>query len=220
MKKSLLLLPIAFVSITAYSQPYIVAGYGISAMSHDETVIFTGSNGVANTTLKPDSSDSVWSVAAGYRANNNIGLEVGYQQFEADTSIERFVRMTPELARVENNWKADIKAKRLSIKPVYFFDINEKFSTKFGLGLTYTNYKITGTSYEETDHLVGDFETFLPIANVTNPAERSENAIGMTASIGAEYNVWKGITVGVEGNVSYDKMATSSQLFGTVGYRF
>lgn len=223
MKKLVMLLPVALVSISAYSQPYIVAGYGVGSMSHDETLVFTDTaTNAVNTILKPDSSDSAWHVALGYRAENNLGLEVGYQQFEADASREIFVAYlpAPDFAIVDNNWKAEIKAKRMSIKPVLFINLDERFTLKTGLGLTYTEYKISGYSYQETDRELADFETYLPIANVTNPVARTEKEVGVLASIGLEYNLWKGVTLGVDGQVGYDKIATTAQLFGTVGYQF
>lgn len=219
MNKFILALPLLFASVSAYSQPYVVAGYGVNAMSHNERVVFRGTSPLS---LKPDSSDSTWSLGFGYRLENNFGFEIRYNQFEVDTSREMYVGILPSAipSVVTNNWKAEIKAKRLEIKPVYFFDINEKFSVKAGAGLAYTKYDISGYSYQETEIGFSDFETYRPIAGVINPGSRTKNEVGIVASLGFNLNVWQGITLGAEAGVGYDKMARTAQILGTIGYTF
>lgn len=220
MNKFILALPLFFASVSAYSQPYVVAGYGVNSMSHNERVVFRGTSPLS---LKPDSSDSTWSLGFGYRLENNFGFEIRYNQFEVDTSREiltAFPSVGNNFATVTNNWKAEIKAKRLEIKPVYFFDINEKFSVKAGAGLAYTKYDISGYSYQETDYELADFDTYRPIAGVINPGSRTKNEVGIVASLGLNLNVWQGITLGAEAGVGYDKMARTAQILGTIGYTF
>ena len=220
MKKYLLSLPFLFAALGAQAQPYVFSGYGANALSHNETLTFSGTD---NTVLKPKQSDGTWFAGLGYRFDGNLGIEFKYNQFEADASkeiITQYPSITNNLVKVSNNWKADLKAKQIAIKPVYFFDLNDKFSVKAGAGLSYTKYEITGHSFEETENELTDIEFYKPIAGVINPEARTEKEVGLIASVALDYNVWKGFVVGVEADVNYDKIATSSQLFGTLTYRF
>ncbi len=220
MKKYLLSLPFLLTALGAHSQPYLVAGYGATALSHNETLIFSGTD---NTVLKPTHSDATWFATLGYRFSGDLGIEFRYNQFEADASkeiITQFPSLANNLIKLSNNWKADLRAKQIAIKPVYFFDLNDKFSVKAGAGLSYTKYEITGYSYEETDHELADFDFYRPIAGVINPKGRIQKEVGVIASLALDYNAWNGFFVGLEADVNYDNVATSSQIFGTLTYKF
>ncbi len=214
MKKLLLALPVLAVSMAASAQPYVTLGYGYNSLSHDNTVSFSD-----GTNLKPDSAESVAKAALGYRFENNLGVEVGYSQFDADASKSKTVSVVGTTV-TEDEWDADFKAKQLTIKPVYFFDVTENLSIKGGLGLTYTDYKMSGSSQRETENEVTDVESSTAIPGVTNPASKSQKELGVTASIGAEYRVYQGLFLGAEASFNHDSVANASQVLGTVTYRF
>lgn len=221
MKKILLSLPVALMAFNAYSGVYVNAGIGASSFSHDERVVFSGSS---NVTLTPRDADYSWRLGVGYRQEqSNWGLEFGYSHFDADSSREQLLSagiVNNQFVTVTNKWEADIKVNQLSLKPVYFYDLNQDVSLNVGLGLTYTNYDVRGNSFEETDREPSDFDTVRPIAGSIFTARTRKHEIGAIASVGVDYSVWNNVTIGAQANISADKVSRIGQVFANVGYRF
>ncbi|MGL5335329.1 MAG: hypothetical protein ACRC9R_04145, partial [Enterovibrio sp.] len=117
---------------------------------------------------------------------------------------------------ITENYDSELKGLRFSLLGVYLHDITPQLQLHAGVGLSVTNYDITASSHRE----FFDEISLGPIPGVTNPAPRSETAIGGVASIGLDYQAWQNITVGVGAKFGIDSIASTAQLFGTVGVRF
>lgn len=219
MKRYLYSIPFVFLSISAYAKPYIIMGYGMNSISHDQTVIFKG---IQNVALKPDNPDEIWSFGGGYR-KGDVGFEIRYHAFMSEAEKRTVTQPgTPDnnFTQKSNVWDAELASRQISIKPLYFYDISETLSLKTGAGLSYTQYVFRGLSYEETDHTTYDVKTVKPIGGVINPLVKKTKEVGFTGSVAVDYNIWKRATLGLEMKVHYDKMATTTQFLGTIGYAF
>ncbi|MGL4826928.1 MAG: AcfA family outer membrane beta-barrel protein [Vibrionaceae bacterium] len=215
MKKQWLAIPlfVAFFVGAANANPYLRLGYGVGSISTSEESVFAGS--AQNVRLTPnDSSDGVWDVSLGYRVRPNFAFELGVQQFRSDAEAEIYV--SGSTLFLQDNYDSELKGLRFSLLGVYLRDINPQLQMHIGAGLSMTNYDITASSYQDMldDIPVG------AIPGVTNPAPRSERAIGGVATIGLDYQAWQNITFGVGAKFGIDSIATTAQLFGTVGVRF
>ncbi|WP_434362732.1 AcfA family outer membrane beta-barrel protein [Parasalinivibrio latis] len=221
MKKLLLTLPVFAVSMAACAEPYLVLGYGYNTLSHDNTVSFSDGTG-----LKPDSSDAVWKAYVGYRFENNFGIEVGYNQFDADASKNRYLGVDTgkpggifgDEYHKEREWDAMLKAKQINVKPVYFYDVNDRLIVKAGLGLTYTEYKVTGSDAFEYESIKEDGPEYSELNQIV-PGEY-QRKMGVTTSLSVEYQIFQGLYLGAEASFSHDSVANTNQVIGTAAYHF
>lgn len=218
MKKLFLALPFLCTSLAVSAQSYITIGYGAASISHDEKVVFGGTTAQ---TLIPEDVDPVWNFAVGFR-DNDAGLELGYSQFNANASTAQFIDGPTAgngFLQTTDNWMADLKAKQFFLKPIRFYDLNENFTLKLGIGLTYTKYDITGSSQRNIKDPIGN-TTSGPLPGAIDPSARTEDTFGGVASIGFDYVAWKALSLGLEANISYDNIATTTQFLGTIAFRF
>ncbi|KXF82234.1 AcfA family outer membrane beta-barrel protein [Enterovibrio coralii] len=160
-------------SAQALASPYVSLGYGISNVSQDNAVSFSD-----GTNLTPDNSDSTFSGLLGYRFDNNFGFELSYNQYDANSSRSKFVSAAQSIV-IEDEWDADLKAKQLVVMPVYFYALNDQLRFKCGAGLTYTQYKITGSASREADNQLTDHEISTPHPSISvTSGQKSENHVG------------------------------------------
>lgn len=212
--KQLIAIPVLLASMSAAAQPYISLGYGVNSISHDQSVAF--SDGAR---LTPDNSESMFSGSAGYRFDNNFGIEVSYGQFDQDASRSQFQGFNSDnTMTIDRKWEADMKARQFAVKPAYFFDVNDKLTVKGTAGITYTQYEISGHHFDEYESIIDDGPEY--DQTVETVATVKDNAVGMIAGIAADYQLYQGLHVGAEANYHSDSLASSLQLLGTVSYQF
>lgn len=221
-----LALTLLLASPVALSQPYIQLGLGMVEMDHDED--FTFSDG---TRLKPDSSESMFQLTLGHRFEN-LGVEISYNQYEGDESKdwETYTAIPALPAGVtggtpneyEEDWDSSLKAQQVAVKGVYFHDLNERFTLKGSLGLTYTDYELTAShtqSWEE-DKVGPDWE----YDYLVDHYKSSDTAWGGIVSVGVNYTpvpqYVPNLTLGVEASVAADKYNTATALLGNLGWSF
>lgn len=201
----------AATSTSAFAAPYVGLEYGVTNMSHDYSSTFSQDN----VTLTPDDSNDAFGGFVGYRTNN-VGLELGYKKFESDDSRSKVLSYAyPE--KTEREWNADLDASQFTVKPVYFYSINDKVQLKTGLGLTYTQYKYDSSAYTETENDLTDVET---ISDYVAGDSKSENAFGVIASVGIEYMVIPNLALGASASYQVDNIANSTSFMFSSAYYF
>ncbi|KJG36144.1 hypothetical protein UA32_17115 [Photobacterium angustum] len=87
-----------------------------------------------------------------------------------------------------------LSVKKISLKPVMFYSLSENRQLESGLGLTYSHYKYTSSSHDEYEHeLNDDIEINLPRSGGES---KKDSALGIVASIGVDYNLYRNIHTG------------------------
>ncbi|ACH66437.1 accessory colonization factor AcfA [Aliivibrio fischeri MJ11] len=212
MKKYLFLL-MAATSTATIAAPYVGLEYGLTNMSHDYSTTFSETTG--DVTLTPDDSSSSFGGFVGYRFND-FGLELGYKKFESDDSQNKVLSYAYPV-ETEREWDADLDATQITLKPVYFYNINEKLQLKTGLGLTYTQYKYNSSAYTETENDLTDQET---ISDYVAGDSKSESVFGGIASVGIEYMVIPNLALGASASYQVDSIANSTSFMLSSAYYF
>lgn len=212
MKKSITILPLlCCASFSVFAKSYLNLGYGVSVPSTDQQLVFTG---IEEVYISPDTSDSVWSITLGYGMGNNTSIEMAYSQFNGDTELEKPATVSGSVVTTYD-YQVNMKAEQFSITPVYHTNFGKKISIKGGMGVTYTHYEFSGsTSRELNGNDAG------PIPGAIVPSPQSDKKWGVNATVGADYLLLQGLTIGVQANYSYDNVASHKSVLGTVGFRF
>ncbi len=202
-------------SSSAFAAPYVGLEYGVTSMDSKYTTNFTGDA----VSLNPNETNDSFGGFIGYRFDS-IGFELGYKQYDADDSRSQhkgFTGAFPNMIEQEREWNADLDAKQLTFKPVYFYNVNEKLQLKTGLGLTYTQYEYKSSSYDEFEMMINGMEYNVP----RNGGEvRKDNVFGAIASIGIEYKVIQDLAIGASASYQLDSMASASSFMLTSAYYF
>lgn len=212
MKKNFAIFPLlCCASFSVFAKSYVNLGYGVNSPSTDQQMVFTSTE---NVSVSPDTSDSIWNVTLGYEIGNNIAVEIAYNHFNSDTDIEQIASVSGTSVTTDD-YQVNMKAQQFSITPVYYKNISDKINIKGGLGVIYTHYEFSGsTSREINGNDAG------PIPGVTVPGSRTDKKFGVNATVGADYLLLEGVTIGVQANYSYDSVASYKSVLGTVGFRF
>ena len=211
MKKYAYLL-IAATSTATVAAPYVGLEYGVTNMSHDYSTTFSQDN----VTLTPDDSSSAFGGFVGYRFND-FGLELGYKKFESDDSRSQTLKSDKVDYTKERDWDADLDATQITLKPVYFYNINDKLQLKTGLGLTYTQYKFDSSAYTEYENDLTDHEY---TQDHISGDSKSENVWGGIASVGIEYMVIPNLALGASASYQVDSVANSTSFMLSSAYYF
>jgi accessory colonization factor AcfA len=213
MKNNLCLIAL-MLSSSAFAAPYVGLEYGVTSMDSKYTTNFTGDA----VSLNPNEASDSFGGFIGYRFDS-VGFELGYKQYEADESrsIHIYPSTTPGFSQ-EREWNADVDAKQLTFKPVYFYSINEKLQLKTGLGLTYTQYKYNSSSHDEFEMILNDDVEHNVARN--GGEVRKDNVFGAIASVGLEYKVIQNLAVGASASYQIDSMASASSFMLTSAYYF
>ena len=211
MKKYVFLLMTA-TSTATVAAPYVGLEYGVTNMSHDYSSTFSQDN----VTLTPDDSSSAFGGFVGYRFND-FGLELGYKKFESDDSRSQMLVSDKVDYTKEREWDADLDATQVTLKPVYFYNINEKLQLKTGLGLTYTQYKFDSSANTEYENDLTDHEY---TQDNTAGNSKSESVFGGIASVGIEYMVIPNLALGASASYQVDSVANSTSFMLSSAYYF
>ena len=213
MKNNLCLIAL-MLSSSAFAAPYVGLEYGVTSMDSKYTTNFAGDA----VSLNPNEASDSFGGFIGYRFDS-VGFELGYKQYEADDSrsIHIYPSTTPGFSQ-EREWNADVDAKQLTFKPVYFYSINEKLQLKTGLGLTYTQYKYNSSSHDEFEMILNDDVEHNVARN--GGEVRKDNVFGAIASVGLEYKVIQNLAVGASASYQVDSMASASSFMLTSSYCF
>lgn len=211
MKKYVFLLMTA-TSTATVAAPYVGLEYGVTNMSHDYSSTFSQDN----VTLTPDDSSSAFGSFVGYRFND-FGLELGYKKFESDDSRSQMLVSDKVDYTKEREWDADLDATQVTLKPVYFYNINEKLQLKTGLGLTYTQYKFDSSANTEYENDLTDHEY---TQDNTAGNSKSESVFGGIASVGIEYMVIPNLALGASASYQVDSVANSTSFMLSSAYYF
>ncbi|OCH43078.1 AcfA family outer membrane beta-barrel protein [Aliivibrio fischeri] len=217
MNKKICLMAIMLSSSSVFASTYVGLEYGISSVDSKYNTYFLDDN----VSLSPSETSDSFGGFVGYKLNT-FGFELGYRQYDADASRTQFEGITGAAPnkqyKEETEWNADVSAKQLTFKPVYFYKINPKLQLKTGLGLTYTQYKYKSSTHSEYEMLVNDdIEYRTPRAGGET---QKDNVFGMIASIGLEYNVIDRLFLGASASYQLDNMANTSSLTLTSAYYF
>lgn len=214
--KKILLAALVVCSFSAISAPYIGVEYGFGTTNHDvETKFKEG----ADIKLDPELEDGIFSGYIGYSINQTWAIEFGYSQFDLDDSHSKNLGIVTQGGKDyfhEKDWDASIKVKQFIVAPVFTYALNEKWLTKFKLGLTYTRYKIHSSLDDEFEWVLNDdVEKNQRLESYSD----SSNEVGGLFSAGAEYQILPQLTLGANVKYQFDSFAdTASVNVGTTYY--
>ncbi|MGR5464456.1 AcfA family outer membrane beta-barrel protein [Photobacterium damselae] len=194
MKKILLGSLFALTSVSSVAGPYVGLEYGVLQSSHNYETSFEKDIRVA-----PEKSSSIYGGFIGYKFDQ-FGVELGYRQFSLDGSreLEKWGSVPnqphPVPYSVETNWDTKLDVKQIKLQPVYFHTLTTKLNLKLGLGVTYTQYDYSASTYKEYDFEPYDYETREPLPG---GEQRDTAAFGASASIGLQYQLPYRFSLGV-----------------------
>ncbi|EHK0032477.1 porin family protein [Vibrio parahaemolyticus] len=214
MNKTLLALLVTC-SVSVSAAPYVGLEYGLGTTDHDLEPHFSADN----VTLNPELEDGIFSGFVGYAFNDNWALELGYSQFDLDDSRSKNLGIKPIDGKDyhhEMDWDASIKAKQVSLAPVFNYALNDKWTTKFKAGLTYTQYDAKVSKHQEYELVANDD---VEMTNTLFHSAEKNNEFGAMFSVGAEYQVFPKLTIGANAKYQLDSYAnTASFNVGTTYY--
>lgn len=210
MKKPILLITLfAAVSLPAQANVYMGLEYGWNDLDSDYEPIINGRE------LKPKSKQGYGSLYIGYQFNDQWGIELGYSQFKLEDShsIER----VDAQYEYEQSWDAHIKAKSLTIMPIYRVAIGEKWKVNIGAGLSYSQYDFSAAYKDERESHVTDIDEVMDYQQGPY-GEQSE--VGVIVSIGTEYPITKNILIGARAKYQIDGYTNTTTFGVTTKYAF
>lgn len=212
MKKTILSVALAGLSLNVIAAPYVGIEYGIGSTSHDVQSNFKQD---PNVKLDPALEDGILSGFVGYQLTPSWAVELGYSQYDLDGSRSFKHPYQNDGIERETEWDSSVKAKQFMLTPVYTFDLSDKWLTKVKAGLTYTQYDISNSKTYEEEHIVTDVEQNRTLEHNS----RSSNEIGGLVFVGAEYKVLPQLTLGANVKYQFDSFAnTASFNIGSTYY--
>ncbi|AMG32053.1 porin family protein [Grimontia hollisae] len=215
MKK--LLLPLLITSsFSASAAPYIGLEYGIGHTNHNVEAHFLQDNLV----LKPDLDEGIFSGIVGYSFNDTWAIELGYSQYEPDDGRSQYLgveKVNGQDYLTEHEWDASIKAKQLSLAPVYHYTLNDKWTAKFKAGLTYTEYKAQANKHKDYELVTNNDVEFSE--SLYHQSDKSKR-VGAMLAAGAEYKVLPKLAIGSNVKYQFDSYADTLSLNIYTNYYF
>ncbi|MEZ8862914.1 AcfA family outer membrane beta-barrel protein [Vibrio sp. 10N.247.311.51] len=200
---------VALFTAPVFSGPYLGLEYGLTYSDHDFEPVINGKQ------LNPESDGAVLGGFIGYKFENSWAVELGYSQFELDDSYS--IETQDASYEYEKDWDADIEAKQFTLIPMYFHDLNEKWSMKGGIGLSYTKYEY-GSSYkaEQEEHISGIEQ----VTDYQKGPTGSSHELGGIASIGIDYTLMSNLTFGASAKYQIDNYANTATFNLMTAYYF
>jgi len=210
--KKLLLATSLFISLPVVSAPYIGLELGTMSVGGDVQDEFTGNS----LDLNSDTSDTTISAFVGYQFNKQWALELGYRQFELEDSLSVDTYLS-DTVYSEEEWEASVEAKQIFLMPIYSYHLNDQWTLKGGVGVTYTKYE-QSTEYSYEEETIYDEDV---IGSETSQSERAkQQQWGGVASVGVEYNITSNLSVGTSAKYHVDSYADSLSLNISTVYSF
>ncbi|MEC6831576.1 AcfA family outer membrane beta-barrel protein [Photobacterium toruni] len=207
-----LLLPLALLCSPVFAGPYIGLEVGAASINHDFSTHF-----VADAkTVTPSNSSTIFGGFVGYRSNN-IGIELGYKQFELEGSKSQYFPLVNSFNH-EREWEAKLNANQFIIKPVYFYALTKKLQLKAGAGVTYTQYDYSSSAQDEYEHVLNDDLEYNTPRLGGESNKKSE--FGVIASIGIDYNIYRNINIGAAMEYYTDSTANGGNVTVNTTYFF
>ena len=167
--------------------------------------------------LNPNKPDYLWEINLGYKLLPNFAVEGGFQQFEAKDELRRR-RVFDGRHHFDDRFDSNIKGYRFTWKYIYSYPITERFELNTGIGATVNRYDFKSSINRHP--VVGGNVNLAPVPTLVSPASRKYTRIGGTGSVGVNYDLWQGITLGLDANFAIDSFANTTQLIGKIGYQF
>lgn len=202
-------------SFSATAAPYVGVEYGLGTSSTDFNSVFKA-DGI---NLSPDLDDGITSAFIGYSFNESWALELGYSQYELSAGSSKYLgqqTIKDQAYHHEMDWDASIKAKQISLAPVFTYSLSDKWTTKFKAGLTYTQYKASEGKSEELELVTND--DIEMDKNLFHTSQKS-NEVGALVSVGTEYEVFPQLTLGASVKYQLDSYSnTTSFNIGSTYY--
>ncbi|WP_318420040.1 AcfA family outer membrane beta-barrel protein [Photobacterium leiognathi] len=212
--KKLALLSLALLSGSVAATPYMGLEYGATSLKHDYQTHYSADK----KTVVPSGSASVFGGFIGYKIENNYGLELSYKQFDLDGDSNQLLLSDKPGFILEREWVSDLSVKQISLKPVMFYSLSENIQFKGGLGLTYSHYKYTSSSHDEYEHVLNDdIEINLPRSGGES---KKDSALGIVASIGVDYNLYRNFHIGAAMEYYVDNIANGGNITVNTSYFF
>lgn len=215
MKKTILV-ALALNSLSVAAAPYVGLEYGFGSTDHDFETSFQA-DGV---NLNPELEDGILGGFVGYSINESWAIELGYSQFELDDERSKnlgIVDINGQMYQHEMEWDSSIKAKQITLAPVFSYAVNDKWTTKMKAGVTYTQYESTARKSEEHELVINDD---VELNNTLFHRSEKNDEFGAMVSIGAEYEIASGFTVGANAKYQLDSYTNTASLNVSSTYYF
>ncbi|MCK8078387.1 AcfA family outer membrane beta-barrel protein [Vibrio sp. 1CM2L] len=215
MKKTILV-ALALNSFSVAAAPYVGLEYGFGSTDHDFETSFQA-DGV---NLNPELEDGILGGFVGYAINESWAIELGYSQFELDDERSKNMGIADiegQMYQHEMEWDSSIKAKQITLAPVFSYAVSDKWTTKIKAGVTYTQYESSVRKSEEFELVVNDD---VELNNTLFHRSEKNNEFGAVVSIGAEYEITSGFTVGANAKYQLDSYANTASLNVSSTYYF
>ncbi|MGR5130806.1 AcfA family outer membrane beta-barrel protein [Vibrio alfacsensis] len=207
MNKSVLAI-LAASSFSVSAAPYVGLEYGFGTTDHDIETSFKA-DGV---TLNPELEDGIFGGFVGYSLNDSWAVELGYSQFDLDDSRSKnlgIVDIDGQNYHHEMDWDSSIKAKQITFAPVFSHALNDKWTTKFKAGLSYTQYESKASKHEEHELVSNDD---VEMGSTLFHSSEKNNELGAMFSVGAEYKILPQLTIGANAKYQLDSYANTASI--------
>jgi opacity protein-like surface antigen len=194
-------------SSAAMAQPYVGIGYQAGVGRVEQNSLRNPV--VDGRTLDQSDRESANSarVLAGLQLNDSWGVELAFQRFTLETSVEERVAGTGD----DDEWESSVKSSHISLAPVYTHALGEKLGLRVTAGVLYGDYDFVRTHTLDVDNG--------PDQNLFR-AKNSESEFGGVAGIGLAYQTpWK-VQVLAEALHQQTKLISNSTLSLTAVYQF
>ncbi|MHC0045172.1 AcfA family outer membrane beta-barrel protein [Vibrio campbellii] len=207
MKRTVLTI-LAASSFSVAAAPYVGLEYGFGTTDHDFETSFEA-DGV---NLNPEQEDGIFGGFVGYSINDSWAVELGYSQFELDDSRSKNLgieNIDGKDYHREMEWDSSIKAKQITLAPVFSYALNDKWTTKVKAGLSYTQYESKAGKYEEHELVSNDD---VEMSKTLFHSTEKNNELGAVFSVGAEYKIFPQLTIGANAKYQLDSYANTASI--------
>ncbi|WP_340642435.1 AcfA family outer membrane beta-barrel protein [Photobacterium damselae] len=207
--KKILFFPLFFLVPHAISASYIGLEYGLSSFSHDYSTSFSN----PDRELAPDSSTSTWGVKSGYRWERweQWGVEIGYRQIRGLKDSDHVWMGNNQGYKHNIVWNSKLDINQVILKPIYYYNLSEKFDLKTSVGLVYSMYDYSSSSYDEYDnHHIYEVKR--------SEKNHSSEELGAIVSIGVDYELTNKFLFGFAIEHYIDNKVSGSNVLMTTSY--
>ena len=206
MKKTYLYLLALCTPLTTLANTYIGAGIQTNNPSIQDNAMKSTSVNNVTLNLQKEGTSSDFHIFAGYKFDNNWGVELAFTAFEQSTELETVIDYTQE-----EEWEADADYTQISIAATYLYPLNDNLKLVGAVGILHhdadfnASYKIDVENGPDINHI-----------NV----QQSDTSIGGLAAIGLQYQVYKNIDITAKAQYARSSLIGNASLMLSASYTF
>lgn len=203
-------------SFTSLAGPYVGVEYGVVTLTEEKNIRFDPDGVVLN----PEPDMGLLKLQLGYQLDENWALELGYSQYsvkDKHASDMNLVQLDDgNLYLHQRQWDASIKARQLSLSPVYHIKLSNKWRMKLKGGVSYTQYQ---TNLKDSLQFSA-VEKGSDINQVRYSASEDTRKYGGLLALGADYYLYPQWMIGGSAVYQKDSYMSSITFNLTSSYQF